>query len=309
MAEPNAGDSATDGGIPADMLDSSEIGKEPAARGDVTGLASRLGWKPKEEWRGAEDKWLDAPDYIGEFEREAPKIKERVRTQKEMLAQLAERQRKQDEMMTEVLTANRELLQNQRDANRRGFDYRRSEIDQAIERAAAEADAPAVKQLIAERDAFDKLRPAAPAEAKPVTQATNEGGAGQQPQLSPTLTQWMRDNPWFGFEKGKDRAMSGYAQQLNQEVHEENPHMTEAEQLAEVRTRLEKEFPHKFENPARKTAASVASPGAQGARFSGGRAKPKTEADLPAEDRSVMERLVRNKVLTKEQYLKDYQWK
>ena len=96
-----------------------------------------------------------------------------------------------------------ELLENQRNANRRGFDYRRSEIDQAIERAAAEADAPTVKRLIAERDAFDKLRPAAPAEAKPATQVTNDGGAGQQPQLSPTLTQWMRDNPWFGFEKGK----------------------------------------------------------------------------------------------------------
>ena len=66
MAGLNAAGSANDTGIPADMLAESEIGKEPAPRGDAVGLASRLGWKPKDKWTGSEDKWLDAPDYIDE---------------------------------------------------------------------------------------------------------------------------------------------------------------------------------------------------------------------------------------------------
>lgn len=305
MAEPNAGDSATDTGIPADMLDPSEIGKEPEARGDVTGLASRLGWKPKEEWRGPEDKWLDAPDYIGEFEREAPKIKERVRTQKEMLAaqqrelaEIAARTKKQDEMISE-------LLENQRNANHRGFARARAEIEAEMEKAVENADTATFRQRKAELAELDKLRPS----ILPATKKDDSPPPPASGEPSPAVKEFMRNNAWFGNAPGKDRAMTAYAVTLSTEVHAENPHMSEAEQLVEVRARLEKEFPHKFENPARRAAATVANPGAQAARPSGGKPKAKTEADLPEADRAVMERLVRNKVLTKEQYLKDYQWK
>lgn len=307
MAGPNAEASANDTGIPADMLADNEIGAEPKVGGDVTGLAARLGWKPKEEWRGDETKWLDASDYIGEFEREAPKLKERTRTQKEMLAQLADRQRKQDEMMAEIIANNRELVENQRNANARGFEYRRSELDAAIERASAEADAPTVKRLLAERDALDKMRPATPAQRT----ATAQPGTvqpGTQPQLSPAVQQFMRDNPWFGFERGKDRAMSGYATNLNAEIAEENPHWTEDQQLAEVRRQMEKKFPERFENPARRAAAAVTQPGAQQARVPS-KPKGKTVADLDEHGKAALAKFKRTiPGFTDKDFLDSYKW-
>lgn len=307
MAEPNAAASANDTGIPADMLADNGIGAEPKVGGDVTGLASRLGWKPKEEFRGDETKWLDASDYIGEFEREAPQIKERNRTQKQMLATMAEQQRKQNERLDEVLAINRELAENQRNANTRGFEYRRSELDAAIERASGEADAPTVKRLLAERDALDKMRPATPA-TRTTTVAQPGATQGMQQQPSPAVQQFMRDNSWFGFEPGKDAAMTGAAQAINHTVHRENPHWTEEQQLTEVRRLLEKEFPHKFENPARKAAAAVAQPGAQKGREPA-KPKGKTVADLDEHGKAALAKFKRSiPGFTDKDFLDTYKW-
>lgn len=293
MPEADAGVSANDTGIPADML---VEGAEPAANphGDVTGLATRLGWKPKEEWRGAEDKWLDPSAYVDEIEREAPKVKERLRTQKEIISaheaslrEIAERTRKQDEMITE-------LLENQRNANQRGYARAESEILADMRQAVAEADTAKFDQRQAELDALRKIKPATPA------QRAAELEAGQD---SAVVSAWKRDNSWFG----KDRAMSLYAQGVELDIRDANPSMGEADRLAKVREKMEKDFPEKFENPARRTAAAVASPGAQAARAP--KPKGRTVADLDEHGKAALAKFKRTiPGFTDKDFLDTYKW-
>jgi hypothetical protein len=77
---------------------------------------------------------------------------------------------------------------------------------------------------------------------------------------------------------------------------------------AAYKKKLIETFPHKFPTQARPTAPAVSRPGPQGTKAAGSKPKAKTEADLPPSARSAMEHFIKQGVLTKDQYLKDYEW-
>ena len=109
---------------------------------------------------------------------------------------------------------------------------------------------------------------------------------------------FLADNPWFEDEP----MMRGAALALAEQLHAEG--LTEPQaQLAEVARRIRAEFAHRFENPRRRLAAAVE--GAPGAR----RTVRGTYADLPPEAKAACDRFVKRALLTREQFVKDYQWR
>src|SRR5262245_57219656 len=49
-------------------------------RAQIEDTAKRLGWAPKDKYKGPEGKWRDAPDYIEFVNNEFPVLRERLRT-------------------------------------------------------------------------------------------------------------------------------------------------------------------------------------------------------------------------------------
>lgn len=294
MERPEAGTPADDGtGIPADML--VETPKEGQANTEASpneALARNIGWRPLEEYRGPKEKWIDADAFMDKVQRETPIMRERLRT----LGGEAERLRRENaELKRERDEGWGEIVKRSRSAEERGYQYAVDQIEAQMEEAVNNADTATYKALKKQRDALDKMRPGP--EAKPAAKPN-----GPAPEADPAIAAWVDQNPWFN----TDRKLNHVAISLEAALMAEKPYLSTADRLREVREEVERRFPEKFTNAARAAPAAAARPGPQGVRPPAKKAK--TEADLPPEARATMERLVRQKVLTKEQYLKDFPW-
>ena len=130
-------------------------------------------------------------------------------------------------------------------------------------------------------------------------EAADEAAAeAAEPPDRAVFDAFLADNPWFEDEP----TMRGAALALAEQLHAEG--LTEPQaQLAEVARRIRTEFAHRFENPRRRQAAAVE--GAPGAR----RSVRGTYADLPPEARAACDRFVKQGLLTRDQFVKDYKWR
>jgi hypothetical protein len=118
----------------------------------------------------------------------------------------------------------------------------------------------------------------------------------QQPaEPHPEFVRWTSRNGWYGTE----RAMKAFADDVAREMVGRG--ITDPPAiLAEVDKQVRKEFPHKFENPRRAAAAPV-----EGSTKTG-RSAAKDDVVLSEQEKSIMNKIVRSGVMTKEQYLTEF---
>lgn len=113
--------------------------------------------------------------------------------------------------------------------------------------------------------------------------------------IQPIIDDWVTENDWYG----SDEDMAAYAQGLHGRTWDRNPE-TLADNLKMVAEKTQKVFAEKRENPNRSKPSAVENA-----------AKIKTKSghsygDLPPEAKAICDELVAGKVLTKDQYVKDY---
>ena len=109
---------------------------------------------------------------------------------------------------------------------------------------------------------------------KPTAQAKDE--------TDPVLESWAEDNPWFNNDDElQEAAILQYQLELKK-----HPAWTTEDRLGEVTKKIRKNFPEKFENPARKQASAV-----EGSRPTGG-TRAKSFASLPQECKDSFEMFV-----------------
>jgi len=187
--------------------------------------ARASGWRPKEEFEGDPDQWVDA----GEFVRRKPlfdqihQLKKEVKSRAEQIEQVsayaakaAENARKQ--LMEEMEAKKREAFQN--------ADYD----------AFAQADAELKK-----------------AEAQPAPVAEPKA-----PEIPPELQEFTaRNERWFD----KDRAMTVFALAEAERLKAEG--VPYGEMLKMVEQEVRKEFAHKFTNPNKEKAPAVVPDGGE----------------------------------------------
>jgi len=122
--------------------------------------------------------------------------------------------------------------------------------------------------------------------------------ADAQPQVDPAIEAWVGkdENKWFH----SDKTMKVFAIATHDQLLRENPTMDMEDSLKEVTKLVKKAFPDKFENPARKAAPVVES----GSTDSGGGKKVFTFRDLSDEQKEIAKRFERQKIMTKDAYVK-----
>jgi hypothetical protein len=294
-AAPAADDAS---GLPADMVTDDPRANGNAAGPEVEGFAKRLGWKPQDEFNGPKERWQDAEAFLKRAQEELPSARARLKFQDEFIRKMQTDLSATQKAAADAGSALKELLERDNKREERGFSFARQQIEARMDQAAKDADWDTYTRAKADLADLDKLKPAAKApEKKP-----EDDKAPTQQQNDPVVAAWLRDNAWFNTDAKLRRAATAYEAGL----HVDEPNLLVAERLQKTTEEIKRLYPDKFENPARKQQSAVNSPTGQGVRQT--QKKEKTVADLPAEDRAVMDRLVRQKVLTKEQYLKDYKW-
>lgn len=283
----------------------------------VEARARRIGWVPKEEFRGDPERWAPAADFLERGERTLPILLERNRKIDDKLGRVE----KDNKALRDQLAAMDGTLKEARDTfvefrertanvEQRAYARARAEILAEREAAVASADPAAFRAADAKLAELDAGAPKPAAAKKPEDDDVDrrdqrrepERRADQQdaPQISDVARSWIAENKWFA----TDARASAKATAL----HGANlaAGMDEAESLEDVRASIEALRPDLFENPRRQAPGSVNPPSNPGRKQ---RNAGRTFDDLPQESKDAYAKFHKqDPKFTKEDYLRDYIW-
>lgn len=277
----DAGDAgADDGANGTDKGQKDQGGADKAADSDTEARARAMGWRPKAEFEATgrdASKWVDASAFVEAGERSLPILRERFR--------------KQDKEMGELKGLLKDLVTNQAKTQKAAVDKAISDFQAERRIAITEGDADRV-------EALDKKIDTAKAEKTEIPTAAKIE-ADPVPEV---FVKWGESNPWFFKDQELREEAEDQLDILN--ASRRTKALSEAEKLRLVSKHVKDKFPAKFGNPRRQEPAGV-----EGGSQQRGKSGGKTWNDLPADVRSIAERLVANKVVpSREAYLKSYQW-
>jgi hypothetical protein len=263
---------------------------------DYEAEARTLGWRPKEQWRGDEKRWVDAETFVQRSQGWLPMVQQR---NQEMSRDLAAAKSE----ITELRDIMAQQLDRQRRAEQIGYKRAMRELEQRKAEAISNADAAEVARVDQE------IRDMGPEPAKepspPVRQATAQP---QGQQADPVVVEWVQRNPWVTADPTAwDMAVST----LNR-VQAAAPGAALNDHLSEVERRIKKLFVQ--EEPVQQTRERRADPpavarsGNSGTRTS---VQPRSFDAMPANVRAQYAKEVRaldgkGKPLTKEEFAEYY---
>lgn len=239
--------------------------------------AREMGWRPKEEFKGDDSKWVDAETFVKRGEDILPIVRANAKKDREALeAARAE--------IAEMKKTFGEFKKYHSQTERRAYERAMRDLEERQAEAVEAGDLKAVREITKEMTDLSKD-----------VQTDGNGDPYESEDHKGELARWKGENPWFE----KDSVMTGAAIAIASELEAQG--VKGKAQMDEVAKRIKAEFPHKFENERRKVPAAVE--GASPPRKGG-----KTRSDLPPEARAQMDKWVKQGLLTEAQFLKDYQW-
>lgn len=246
---------------------SNSSGESQAALAEIQTRARGMGWSPKDQWRGAPDRWLDAPDFVRRGEELLPIVNAQNRSLREELNQT----KVQLAAAAESIEALKEFNSK---ANRETLKQTREELAGQIKQAREDGDTKAELELTEKFNEAgeaikesEKPKPAAAA-VKPVQQET-----------TPVFKDWATENPWFGTDEPK----SDYAMGVAGRLRASQPHLTERAFLDAVAKAVNTQF------PTQRRQSKVE--GARGGNGGGGGSDSgKSYSDLPADAKAACDK-------------------
>lgn len=280
----------------------SEGGAAESAGGPVAieETARRMGWKPKEEYKGPEERWKPAAEFVEHGLNELPVLRDRYRSLDERynkeLREANERAKKTEEKVSELQHTLTEYVSFASKNEERAYKRALKDLEAQRDAAVAHADTETFRKTQAEIDALNETVRATPA-PKPETPAkpTEQNAAA----VDPYAETWVSENSWFN----EHQEMQGFAIGLHNRLLKNEPTLSLRDNLAKVREEVQKRFPERFENQRRSAPAAVS----DAAPASQGRKTKKSYADLPADAKAACDKFVKQiPGFSKEEYCRQY---
>ena len=245
--------------------------------------ARRLGWVPKEEFKGDPGKHRSAEEFL-----------ERGETMMPLLKRDNDRLHEKFGVVERELKETRETLKQFSEfatkAEERAYKKAKAELEAKLDSAIDTADTAGARQI---RREIEQLEP--PPVPKPVVP--------EVPAVDPVIDGWRRENEWFD----KSPSLRAYSIEVFGDLERAYPGKSKSELLAETKQKTMERFPDKFGiNTRRDEAGAVAAPGgvAQPRKKAG-----KTYDDLPPEAKKACDKFVRQiPNYTRDEYVKNYEW-
>jgi len=122
------------------------------------------------------------------------------------------------------------------------------------------------------------------------------------PAIDPNLQVWLDKNTWFGVDKRMTSIVNGIGESLRLEF----PGLKGQPFLEKLDEVLQEEFPNKFGKAAKRTPNSPVESGAGRQSRTGSAAQ--SYENLPQGAKAACDRFVKQKLLTREQFVNDYDW-
>lgn len=261
---------------------------------EVETQAREMGWRPKEEFRGDESKWVDAKTFVERGEHVLPIVKatnERLRSElvaaNERTARLEAAVRESQESVKALEKHHSEVLK-QKVAEAR--DRLRKELIEAKKEGNVEDEVRLTEELTglatAEADAAARERNAAAAAAD-----RKNGSAPQEKDYTqePDFVSWRQDNSWFM----TDRAKTAIAYDVTARLRAEGDRTVGRAFLDKVTAEVNKEVARLGGG---RPAQSRVEGGKGGAGGSAGSGRGRSYADLPADAKAACDSYARDLV-------------
>ena len=258
--------------------------------------AEAQGWVPKDRFRGNESDWVDADTFVKRGREILPILR---KNNENLIKDLNQTK----EQLKEFREAAEEFKKFQKEAyERKAQDYesRIQELKESRAQAISDGDGQKVNAL---DDALDQAKE----DFKEAKQAIKDADVVKAPQettqeaIDPGLQVWLDRNSWFGQDKRMTSIVNGIGESLRLEF----PGLKGQPFLDKLDEVLAEEFPNKFGSKKQSPASRVESGSGRQSR-SGSNAQ--SYDNLPAEAKAACDRFVKQKLMTREQYLADFDW-
>jgi len=262
---------------------------------EVVKEAESQGWVPKERFRGNESDWVDADTFVKRGREILPILRKNNENLIKDLNHTKEELKQFREAAEEFKKFQRETYE------RKAQDYEKriQEIKESRAQAISDGDGQKVNAL---DDALDQAKE----DFKDAKQAVKDVVSAKEPApapqaVDPGLQVWLDRNTWFG----EDKRMTSMANGIGESIRLEFPMLKGQPFLDKLDEVLAEEFPNKFGKKTSPTSRVESGSGRQ-SRASGGNAQ--SYDNLPSDAKAACDRFVKQKLMTREQYVADFDW-
>jgi hypothetical protein len=228
--------------------------------------AMEMGWRPKTEFNGNEDDFVDAKEFVGR-------------------KPLFDKLDAQGRHLKVVSRALEQLKTHYTMVNEAAYERALADLKTSRREALTNGDGDKFEQL------DDQIKLVE--EQKQQLQAVKQNTNVQENVVHPEFQSWKSRNQWYDTVP----YMRNYADTVGVQFNQQG--MTPSEVLKKVEEAVRKEFPNKFHNANKDAAPHVESAVKTGVKSN------KAESQLSDIERKMMNDLVRAGVLTKDKYLAD----
>lgn len=245
---------------------------EDSGESAVEAEARKQGWVPREEYRGDPSDWTDAEEYVRMGD---PRyLRKALKDTRKGLSKLERKLQEKDAEFAERLDRFERMSKAQRTKL-----Y--ADIEAARRQAVAEGDTDRYDELNRTEAALYEQEQAA---IKPPAKRPDAAPA----EVHPDVDRWVQENPWFT----KDKVLNRSASAIHEQLMEDEPGLTVAENLARTRAEVMRRFPEKFgKKPAARGVADV-----EGGQRMGAAKAAKGWADIAPDDRRILEQHISEKL-------------
>lgn len=258
-------------------------GGEQTVSPEVVREAELLGWVPKDQFRGNEDDWIDADVFVKRGKEINPILRKNNET-------LLKKLNAKDAEIAEIKAAVEEFRKYHEETEARAYKRALDDLKAAKKQALEEGDHEAVVDIDEEIADLKEAKKTTPSSPEPEVPSY---------KTDPIYIGWEADNQWIV----GDTAMQRAAEQAAELMRIRGNTSVGRDFLDQVTEKIKEAFPEKFSNTRRNQASPV-----EGGGNGSTRTGKKTYADLPAEAKKACDRFVAQKLMTREQYLADYDW-
>jgi hypothetical protein len=265
---------------------------------DVRHEAESQGWVPKERFRGNESDWVDADTFVKRGREILPILR---KNNENLIKDLNNTK----EQLKEFREAAEEFKRFQRESyERKASDYEKriQDIKESRAQAITDGDGQKVNAL---DDALDEAKE----NFKEAKQAVKDVAATKEPvedtstSIDPGLQVWLDRNTWFG----QDRRMTSMVNGIGESLRLEFPGLKGQPFLDKLDEAIAEEFPNKFGGNKKKNSGSSPVESGSG-RQSRGSSNAQSYDNLPPEAKAACDRFVKQKLMTRESYVADFDW-
>ena len=239
---------------------------------DYEGEARVEGWRPREEWTGDPDAWVDAKEFV-------ERGKQIASFQRKKITRLEDRISGYENEMREM----KEFRERENKRQKEDFERHIAELEAQRSQAVDEGDGATFTQT--DRQINDMR--ASQAEQRPPDQQVYQKMADD----------WQRSNDWYG----TDNRMTYYADGIAEKIAQEG--FSGQAFFSELERRVEKEFPENFSPQGR---SPVGAPGLSEPPAGAGTGRG--YEDLPPEDKEACDRICKRYEISREEWLDQYDW-